>query len=74
MNDKPEEKSSLEESQSKWENETESFKQSVFEEYNVSDDGTMGSIERSTSMLNYYKGRAAVLYEQIYKITGSFEL
>ncbi len=35
-------------------------------------DGSAGLLEVDASMLNYYKYRAAFLYLQIYKLTGSF--
>lgn len=71
----PEEKQKLIESQNEWEStldETESsFKNEAGDE-NIM--GTQALLASDSAMLNYYKGRAAVLYQQIYSITGSFEL
>lgn len=74
--DKPEELSKLEKSQSDWENGTQQAEESFYAEAESQgeENGSMLLIGADTAIMNYYKGRTAVLYEQIYELTGSFEL
>ena len=72
--DQPDDKADLDKTQTDWKNGTESVVSSYYEEGRSGEHGTMGMIVADTNVLNYYKARAAVLYEQIYNITGAFEL
>ena len=68
----PEEQSKLELSQADWESSLTSAEESFQEE--AQENGTMGLLMADNSMMNYYKGRAAVLYHQLYLLNGSFSM
>ena len=36
--------------------------------------GTLGPLAADNSVMNYYKGRACVLYHQLYLLNGSFSM
>ncbi len=60
------------ESQNKWTQGLSEIKNSFQEE--AQQGGTEGLIAAETAMMNYYKGRAAKLFEQIYTQNGSIDL
>ena len=71
----PEEKEKLIISQAEWNEGLEAAEasfQSEAEEKALN--GTQEFLSVDSAMLNYYKGRAAVLYYQIYLISGSFDI
>lgn len=75
LEDLPEQKQKLIESQHEWESTLEETERSFKEE--TPGEGTIGTqslLASDSAMMNYYKGRAAVLYQQIYVLTDSFEL
>ena len=53
--------------------ELEDKKQEWYAPENFTKSGTMGILSADTAMMNYYKGRAAVLYQQIFVLTGNME-
>ena len=71
LSDRPEEQKKLEQSQEAWKGSLDDTEASFRAE---GDGGTNASLAADIAMMNYYKGRAAVLYEQIYVITGDFTL
>ena len=75
LEDKPKEKEKLVQSQEEWLNTLEDtengFRQEADENGII---GTQALLASDSAMLNYYKGRAAKLYQQIYTLSGSFEL
>ena len=73
LSDKPSELERLENSQKNWESELEDKKQEWYAPENFTKSGTMGILSADTAMMNYYKGRAAVLYQQIFVLTGNME-
>lgn len=74
LEDNPDEKAKLEKSQSEWENGTQQMEESFYAEVQDGENGSLLLISADTAIMNYYKGRTAVLYEQIYELTGSFAL
>ena len=75
LEEKPEEKEKLIASQSEWTEgleAAESSFQSEAEEKGLN--GTQLFLSVDSAMLNYYKGRTAVLYYQIYLLDGSFAI
>ena len=71
----PAEKEKLEHSQEEWLASLEKTENSFLEETSDGDVcGTQALLAVDSAMMNYYKGRAAVLYQQIYVLTGSFEM
>ena len=62
----------LNQSQSEWEAGLSEVEESFYEEAKTA--GSEGLIATDTAIMNYYKGRAAKLFEQIYTINGSIEL
>lgn len=70
LKDRPEEQKKLEDSQQDWEATLPEVQSSFMEE--TAEQGTFGMLAFDTSVMNYYKGRAAVLYYQIYILNGSF--
>lgn len=75
LEDKPTEKEKLIKSQEEWLNTIgdaeKSFRQEADESGII---GTQALLASDSAMMNYYKGRAAKLYQQIYVLSGSFEL
>lgn len=63
------EKAKLEESQEKWKESLEVVENSFYEE--AKEGGTDGLLAAEGAILNYYKGRTAVLLEQIFVLQGS---
>lgn len=71
----PAQKEKLIESQEKWEASLGEIEQGFIQE--ASEQGVRGTqamLAADSAMMNYYKGRAAVLYEQIYQLTQTFSL
>ena len=68
----PEEQDKLVESQNTWNSGLEDALQGFLDE--ASGSGSNGLLAADSAILNYYKGRAAVLYYQIYLLTGSFDM
>lgn len=66
----PTEREKLYESELNWKASVEEAEERFREAFES--DGSAGLLEVDASMLNYYKYRAAFLYLQIYKLTGSF--
>ncbi len=62
----------LNQSQSEWDAGLSEVEESFYEEAKTA--GSEGLIAADTAIMNYYKGRAAKLFEQIYTINGSIEL
>lgn len=72
LEDKPAELEKLAVSQEQWTAELEE-KEAGFQQ-EAAEQGTYGLLAADTAMMNYYKGRAAVLYHQLYLISGSFDM
>ncbi|MBR2175412.1 MAG: hypothetical protein IJ861_00510 [Clostridia bacterium] len=68
LSDNAEEKQKLEDSQNSWIEGLGSVESSFYEE--AKEGGTEELLAAETAILNYYKGRAAVLLEQIYRLNG----
>lgn len=69
LKDKPEELKKLEASQDEWKISVTIAESSFNEE--AASSGTEAMLSADTAMMNYYKGRAAVLLEQIYELNGN---
>jgi hypothetical protein len=69
LKDKPEELKKLEASQDEWKISVTIAESSFNEE--AASGGTEAMLSADTAMMNYYKGRAAVLLEQIYELNGN---
>ena len=63
----------LEKSQEEWLESIEEKRTEFYDTENIRQLGTMGLLSADTAMMNYYKGRAAVLYQQIFVLTGNME-
>lgn len=78
LSDKPQELEKLEDSQNNWLNglaETENeFYRQASTDTAEGDFGSQLLLSADTAMMNYYKGRAAVLYQQIFTLTETFEM
>ena len=72
LKDKPDEQAKLEASQKSWLSTVDEVEESFHEE--STEDGTYGLLAADSAIMNYFKGRAAVLYQQIYVLTGDFSL
>ncbi len=72
LKDKPEEQQKLEKSQQEWESSLSDAESSLREE--AEENGTLGPLAADNSVMNYYKGRACVLYHQLYLLNGSFSM
>ena len=72
LKDKPEEQQKLEKSQQEWESSLSNAESSLREE--AEENGTLGPLAADNSVMNYYKGRACVLYHQLYLLNGSFSM
>ena len=72
LKDKPEEQQKLERSQQEWESSLSDAESSLREE--AEENGTLGPLAADNSVMNYYKGRACVLYHQLYLLNGSFSM
>lgn len=72
LTDRPEEKEKLEQSQNEWIMSLAETESSFNSE--ASGGGTEGLLAADAAMMNYYKGRAAVLLEQIYELDGTIDL
>ena len=70
--DKPDESEKLAASQERWRADLEKTEQGFMRE--ASGNGTYGMLSADSAMMNYYKGRTAVLYHQIYLLNGSFDM
>lgn len=71
----PAEQEKLVQSQQTWEASLEETENGFLQEASEQGvQGTQAMLAADSAMMNYYKGRAAVLYEQIYQLTGSFSL
>lgn len=68
LSDNAEEKQKLEDSQNSWIEGLGNVESSFYEE--AKEGGTEELLAAETAILNYYKGRAAVLLEQIYRLNG----
>ena len=72
LDDRPEEKEKLVSSQEQWRSDLEKTEAGFIQE--ASGRGTYGLLAADSAMMNYYKGRAAVLYHQLYLLNGSFDM
>ncbi len=72
LEDKPDEQAKLEASQKSWLSTLGEVEESFREESD--EDGTYGLLAADSAIMNYYKGRAAVLYQQVYVLTGEFSI
>ena len=72
LSELPEEREKLVASQQEWESELETIEEGFRQE--GGDAGTYGLLAADSAIMNYYKGRAAVLYHQIYLLSGSFDM
>lgn len=72
LQDMPEEHEKLVKSQDEWTNSLDDAESSFYSE--ASEGGTEGLIAAGTAVMNYYKGRAAILLEQIYELNGEIDL
>lgn len=68
----PEEQEKLAASQNEWHGTLEETEAGFQKE--ASENGTYGLLAADSAMMNYYKGRAAVLYHQIYVLSGTFDM
>lgn len=73
LSDNPDELEKLENSQKNWEIELDIQKKEWYAPETLTELGTMGLLSADTAVMNYYKGRAAVLYQQIFVLTGNME-
>lgn len=69
LKDKPDDLKKLEDSQKEWEDSL-AVVESSFDAESLGN-GTEAMLSADTAMMNYYKGRAAVLLEQIYELEGN---
>lgn len=74
LSDNSEAKTALENSQTEWNKGLSDIENSFYSEASASGAGTEALLSADTAIMNYYKGRTAVLYEQIYELTGNFEM
>lgn len=74
LNENDTAKTALKDSQSNWNNSLTEIKEQFYTEASEDGAGSEKLLSADMAMMNYYKGRAAVLYEQIYKLTGSLDL
>ena len=72
LQDRPEEYEKLLTSQDEWINSVGTVESSFYAE--ASDAGTEGLLAADAAIMNYFKGRASVLLEQIYELNGSIQL
>ncbi len=74
LEDNPEEQENLDSVQTQWREETEKTVEDIYQQANTDQTGTLGLMNADSKVYDLYKNRAAVLYEQIYSVTGNFEL
>ncbi len=67
-------KKALEDSQNEWIDGLVEIENSFYDEASEVGAGSEALLSADTAIMNYYKGRTAVLYEQIYELTGNFEM
>ncbi len=72
LESRPEEQQKLVQSQEQWISTLEETEKAFREE--AASEGTSGLLAADSAILNYYKGRAAILYQQIFVLTGSFDM
>lgn len=72
LEENPTEQQKLIDSQDEWSNGLAAVENSFYNE--TRDSGTEGLLAAETAIMNYYKGRSAVLLQQIYEFTGSIDL
>lgn len=72
LEERPDEQQKLETSQQKWVSSLEATEDSFKKE--TESEGTQGLLAADSAIMNYYKGRAAILYQQIYVLKGTFEM
>lgn len=64
----------LETSQTEWINGLAEVENQFYNEASSDGAGSEALLSADTAVMNYYRGRAAVLYENIYEITGEFSM
>lgn len=74
LSDNAEAKTALEKSQKEWIDGLEKIKNDFYAEASSGEGGSETLLNADTAIMNYYKGRAAILYDQIYKLTGNFDM
>lgn len=67
-------KNALEKSQTEWLGGLADVENEFYEKVSSDGAGSESLLSADTAVMNYYRGRAAVLYEQIYELTGKFEM
>lgn len=72
LEDKPDEQAKLVQSQDEWIGGLAETESSFYSEADGA--GTEGLLAAEAAVMNYYKGRAAVLLEQIYELNGEIDL
>ena len=73
LKDNPDELEALENSQKDLENELDTKKETLYSHEHFVEFGTMGLLQADTEIMNLYRSRAAVLYQQIFALTGNME-
>ncbi|MDD6488886.1 MAG: hypothetical protein PUG48_03595 [Clostridia bacterium] len=67
-------KSSLEISEQEWKDGIQEVTDEFYAEIDQNNGGSEELLSADTAVMNYYKGRAAKLYEQVYQLTGKFDM
>lgn len=74
LSDKQEAKSSLEISEQEWKDGVQEATDKFYADIDPNNSGSEELLSADTAVMNYYKGRTAKLYEQIYQLTGEFNM
>lgn len=74
LHDKHEAKSSLEISEQEWKDGVQEATDKFYADIDPNNSGSEELLSADTAVMNYYKGRTAKLYEQIYQLTGEFNM
>lgn len=74
LSDKHEAKSALEISEQEWKDGVREATDEFYADIDPNNSGSEELLSADTAVMNYYKGRTAKLYEQIYQLTGEFNM
>lgn len=74
LKDKREAKSALEISEQEWKDGIQEITDEFYADIDPNNGGSEELLSADTAVMNYYKGRTAKLYEQIYQLTGEFKM
>ncbi|MGN0470443.1 MAG: hypothetical protein ACI4GV_05975 [Acutalibacteraceae bacterium] len=74
LSDKREAKSALEVSEQEWKDGVQEAIDGFYADIDPNNSGSEELLSADTAVMNYYKGRTAKLYEQIYQLTGEFNM